>query len=66
MAKRKKQTPAVPTAESIDEHPAEHYAAEDWRGHAHYACKYCPYDVLDNEQAMIEHVAAKHKDQIKE
>lgn len=47
MAKRKASKPAAPPAD---------YIIGEWRGHAHYACKLCPYDVLDNEQAMIDHV----------
>lgn len=47
MAKRKAFKPVEPPAD---------YLIGDWRGHAHYACKLCPYDVLNNEQAMIEHV----------
>lgn len=36
------------------------YLAGLWSGIPHYQCKYCTYDVLANEKAILEHLLTVH------
>lgn len=38
----------------------QHYELGEWRGHPQYRCKHCPFDVLDDEAAILEHVQRMH------
>lgn len=38
----------------------QHYTVGSWCGHTQYNCAYCPYDVLEDENAIIEHVFRQH------
>lgn len=38
----------------------EEYTKGMWAGRAHYQCKLCTYDVLDNEEKILEHVQLMH------
>lgn len=41
--------------------PTKEYTAGEWAGHAHYQCSLCPFDVLDDEGKMLEHIQLKHR-----
>jgi len=36
------------------------YTTADWNGHVLYQCKYCPVDILDDENTMKSHVRGSH------
>jgi hypothetical protein len=40
--------------------PEAGYTIGSWKGHKQWRCNLCPFDTLDGERAMLEHIAAKH------
>jgi hypothetical protein len=42
--------------------PAEEkpYTVGSWRGLTQYQCKLCPWDTLEGEEAMLEHLRTAH------
>lgn len=45
-------------SESAEELP---YTVGWWKGFRQWRCKLCPWDTLESEAAMLEHIAAVHK-----
>ena len=64
MVKRKKSDPARVSSEQIVELkeplPAEEYTKGEWAGRLHYQCELCSFDVLDNEDVMLDHIQKRH------
>jgi len=56
----KKTDPEVPPAPEVPAEGNEHYEVGEWRGIVQYRCKHCPYDVLDDLAAILEHVQQRH------
>jgi len=39
------------------------YTLGKWRGHTQWKCRFCPWDTLVGEAAMLEHWATRHRPQ---
>lgn len=37
------------------------YAMGEWNGKPQWRCKLCPWDTLEGEAAMLDHMATRHK-----
>ena len=37
-----------------------HYTMASWGGHTQWKCNYCPFDTLEGEQIILEHIARNH------
>lgn len=57
----KKNVPVAEPEVLVDE-PAETplFTTGTWNGLSRWACTQCPWDTLDGEDAMLEHVAEAH------
>ncbi|MBK8211569.1 MAG: hypothetical protein IPK78_18090 [Rhodospirillales bacterium] len=40
--------------------PAKPWTETTWGTHARWACRLCPFDTLDGEEAMAEHYLVEH------
>lgn len=51
-----------PAEEPVTEPTAEVplYTTNTWNGLPRWACTQCPWDTLDGEEAMLEHIAEAH------
>jgi hypothetical protein len=49
-----------PETESEAE-PDKPYTMGEWNGKPQWKCKLCPWDTLEGEAAMLEHLATRHK-----
>lgn len=39
---------------------SEHYDEQQWKGLGRFACRLCPFDTLDGEAAVLDHLRRTH------
>lgn len=67
MAKKKSVQLSVSSEEvgerqELEQAPVvEEYSKGTWAGRPHYQCNLCPYDALNDEGQMLEHIQLKHR-----
>lgn len=50
----------TPMEDRVEPEPWLPYRLGQWGGLTQWACRLCPWDTLEGEAAMMEHLAARH------